>query len=149
MAQSWCLSVNNALLLALYHLLRLYLLLPRYRPAPRREFWMRPDPTNNTINKNIPAIILDNLIFPPALRFTTGRIVAPTPGIPQKGRQKLIKMAPHSPARGPIPELIPNAKAKGVATIPAVSPPTISPSRFAKNSSCCSFGYLNQNPALI
>jgi hypothetical protein len=46
---------------------------------------------------------------------------------PNKAAKKLTKIAPYNPALGPNPELTPKAKASGKATIPAVSPPKISP----------------------
>ena len=46
---------------------------------------------------------------------------------PNSAAKKLKKIAPYRPALGPKPELTPKANAKGSATIPAVSPPRISP----------------------
>jgi hypothetical protein len=46
---------------------------------------------------------------------------------PNRAAKKLKKMAPYNPAVGPNPELTPNAKANGSATIPAVIPPKRSP----------------------
>ena len=46
---------------------------------------------------------------------------------PRRAAKKLKNIAPYKPAVGPNPEETPNAKAKGSATIPAVSPPKISP----------------------
>jgi hypothetical protein len=42
---------------------------------------------------------------------------------PKRAAKKLIKMAPYRPALGPNPELTPKARARGRATIPAVTPP--------------------------
>jgi len=43
-------------------------------------------------------------------------------------------MAPYNPALGPKPELTPNAKASGKATIPAVNPPRRFPLMFVNIS---------------
>jgi hypothetical protein len=46
---------------------------------------------------------------------------------PNNAAKKLKKIAPYRPALGPKPELTPNARASGNATIPAVNPPKTSP----------------------
>ena len=43
-------------------------------------------------NSKTPAIIPDNLVFPPALMLTTVRMVAPAPGIPPKTAAILLPM---------------------------------------------------------
>ena len=53
---------------------------------------------------------------------------------PKKAAKKLIKIAPYKPALGPKPELKPNARAKGRATIPAVIPPNKSPLKFENSN---------------
>ena len=51
---------------------------------------------------------------------------------PKRAAKKLIKIAPYNPALGPSPELTPNARASGSATIPAVIPPKKSPLKCLK-----------------
>jgi hypothetical protein len=80
---------------------------------------------------------LKEAIRPPITTILTAVIGAVGPDIcvsvpPNKAAKKLTKIAPYRPALGPKPELTPNARARGRATIPAVKPPKISPLKFEK-----------------
>jgi hypothetical protein len=53
---------------------------------------------------------------------------------PNRAAKKPTNTAPYSPVMGPAPEATPNARARGKATIAAVTPPNKSPRRLLKVS---------------